>query len=442
MYTLVLGGRRPQVSSSSLDFKPRQGCANPDLDGFAVQLLSTWTGCCDRKGKTFLGSHTPRAAADSEYRRMAAMAGAATWSFECAPRPPTPEPTPDPARALRCFTRLEPELRALACSTLTRPAAGREHGAWHPFDPAGEQAVEAAYQAGARTAQTVFFNPRLQQNVTYTYDLVAMQQVNSLTGWVRQIKRDMRAPQQPQPHKKAKGVRDHGSHVEVLDYAVPCAQANGAAAAGNDFDTVTGCQVVDASQLAENDTCSICMCEFDDNDPALKLSKCSSHYFHRACVNNPHCFKQSFLKCPVCKTSYGVEVGPQPSGRMTIERKPHLACEGYNGCGTWEINYSFHNGTQTESMPNPGTPYSGTSRTAYLPDTTEGREVLGLLKTAFQRGLTFAVGQSVTTGRQNTTVWNGVHHKTNLTGGSSHFGYPDVQYFERVKEELAQKGIS
>ena len=64
-----------------------------------------------------------------------------------------------------------------------------------------------------------------------------------------------------------------------------------------------------------------------------------------------------------------------------------------------------------------------------------------LLEIAFERKLLFTGGRSVTTGQENTTVWNGVHHKTNTYGGSSYFGYPDPTYFNRVKLELAMKGI-
>ena len=52
------------------------------------------------------------------------------------------------------------------------------------------------------------------------------------------------------------------------------------------------------------------------------------------------------------------------------------------------------------------------------------------------------MGTSVTTGRKNTVVWNGIHHKTNLYGGATNFGYPDKSYFNRVKEELAAKGVT
>ncbi len=67
---------------------------------------------------------------------------------------------------------------------------------------------------------------------------------------------------------------------------------------------------------------------------------------------------------------------------------------------------------------------------------------MGLLRIAFDRKLSFRVGTSLTTGKNNTVIWNGIHHKTNTIGGTSQFGYPDPTYFSRVKEELAAKGIS
>ena len=47
----------------------------------------------------------------------------------------------------------------------------------------------------------------------------------------------------------------------------------------------------------------------------------------------------------------------------------------------------------------------------------------------------------MTTGMANCVVWNGIHHKTNTCGGTPCFGYPDEGYFERVRAELAAKGI-
>ena len=76
-----------------------------------------------------------------------------------------------------------------------------------------------------------------------------------------------------------------------------------------------------------------------------------------------------------------------------------------------------------------------------MPDSHEGREVLALLVKAFRRRLTFTVGFSVVRGRDNCIVWNGIHHKTNTNRGSTHYGYPDSTYFNRVKQELALKGV-
>lgn len=82
---------------------------------------------------------------------------------------------------------------------------------------------------------------------------------------------------------------------------------------------------------------------------------------------------------------------------------------------------------------------SGTFRTAYLPAIPEGERVLALLVRAFQARLSFTVGQSITTGEENTVIWSGIHHKTSPHGGP--FGYPDPTYLQRVQEELAAVGI-
>ena len=73
--------------------------------------------------------------------------------------------------------------------------------------------------------------------------------------------------------------------------------------------------------------------------------------------------------------------------------------------------------TQQSNHPNPGKPYYATSRTAYLPDNKEGREILQLLRRAFNQKLIFTVGQSRTTGAQGVITWNDIHHKTSMTGG-------------------------
>ena len=91
--------------------------------------------------------------------------------------------------------------------------------------------------------------------------------------------------------------------------------------------------------------------------------------------------------------------------------------ETFVGYGTIVIDYQFPSGLQGLEHPNPGQLYQGTSRTAYLPDNSEGREVLQLLRRAFDARLVFTIGNSNTTGRSHQVIWNDIHHKTNRSGG-------------------------
>ncbi|KAB5528605.1 hypothetical protein PHYPO_G00142160 [Pangasianodon hypophthalmus] len=114
---------------------------------------------------------------------------------------------------------------------------------------------------------------------------------------------------------------------------------------------------------------------------------------------------------------------------------------GYENYGTIIIHYIIPDGLQGDEHPNPGQPYRGTERLAYLPDCPEGKKVLKLLKQAFEQRLTFTVGRSSTTGRSNVVTWNDIHHKTSRTGGPTAYGYPDPDYLKRIQEELKAKGI-
>jgi deltex-like protein len=136
--------------------------------------------------------------------------------------------------------------------------------------------------------------------------------------------------------------------------------------------------------------------------------------------------EKKWAKCPICSTIFGHMTGDQPDGTMTEYLDKNLTCQGY-AKGTRVITYSFKSGQKS------GKHYTGTSRVAYLPNTPEGLEVLDLLKEAFDRKLTFTIGRSVTTGLDNQVVWNGIHHKTNPSGGAANFGYPDPTYLTRVK---------
>lgn len=171
----------------------------------------------------------------------------------------------------------------------------------------------------------------------------------------------------------------------------------------------------------------------NERDSDVIVLKCS-HMLHYPCFEMLVGEKEWF-RCPVCSTISGKMIGDQPPGNMNTHINDHMHCEGYEDYGTIVIDYSMNPGKKGNIN------FPGTHRTAYLPNCPDGQEVLKLLQEAFSRKLIFTIGRSVTTGRDNQIVWNGVHHKTNLSGGSAYFGYPDPTYFDRIKLELAAKGI-
>uniref|UniRef100_A0A8B9KGI9 E3 ubiquitin-protein ligase n=1 Tax=Astyanax mexicanus TaxID=7994 RepID=A0A8B9KGI9_ASTMX len=186
-------------------------------------------------------------------------------------------------------------------------------------------------------------------------------------------------------------------------------------------------------EKSKDDNCPICIDTFTDQ---VKLQ--CGHGFCRECLGLS--VNSMGEICPVCKKIYGKVKGNQPQGTMSF-RKQRYDLPGYDGCGTIEICYYIPDGKQTDEHPNPGQPYSGARRQAYLPSNTEGKEVLQLLQRAFDRRLIFTVGTSTFTGANNTITWNGIHHKTSMTGGPQNYGYPDPDYLKRVKKELKAKGI-
>ncbi|XP_013402775.1 uncharacterized protein LOC106168308 [Lingula anatina] len=185
-----------------------------------------------------------------------------------------------------------------------------------------------------------------------------------------------------------------------------------------------------------DDNCAICMCD-KDNPKTLPICK---HSFCTSCIDEY--FKCGKPVCPVCGVIYGIIQGDQPSdGKMTWELDRSIQLPGCEMRGAYIITYSFPSGIQKEHHPNPGQRYKGILRQAYLPDNKEGREILRLLEKAFDAKVMFTIGHSRTTGREGVITWNDIHHKTNISGGPTNFGYPDPGYLQRVREELAAKGI-
>ncbi|XP_072244705.1 uncharacterized protein [Leuresthes tenuis] len=188
-------------------------------------------------------------------------------------------------------------------------------------------------------------------------------------------------------------------------------------------------------QSKQNESCPICI------EPIVSKEKNTLRCKHSFCKD---CLKKAFNYkpvCPICGQLYGILKGIQPDGGTMNITKDNLSLPGYEKYGTMIIHYYIPNGIQKEEHPNPGQPFQGVSRTAYLPDTSEGRAILKLLKRAFDQRLIFTIGQSTTSGRNNMVTWNDIHHKTSTHGGPSHYGYPDPEYLSRVREELKVKGI-
>ncbi|XP_051803847.1 E3 ubiquitin-protein ligase DTX3L-like isoform X2 [Acanthochromis polyacanthus] len=183
----------------------------------------------------------------------------------------------------------------------------------------------------------------------------------------------------------------------------------------------------------EDETCPICMDVFIKKQQL----KCK-HAFCKRCLQQAE--KSIGPTCPVCKDVFGVIEGDQPDGKMTWSTHG-ISLPGFTDCGTIVITYNIPSGIQTAKHPKPGQYYSGITRTAYLPDNREGKEVLQLLKRAFDQKLIFTVGMSRTTGMDDQVTWNDIHHKTSTSGGPQCFGYPDPDYLSRVREELKAKGI-
>lgn len=223
-----------------------------------------------------------------------------------------------------------------------------------------------------------------------------------------------------------------GGAIETTNKWAPAGESlSGAELA---YRETVACQPQEAS-----DTCSVCMDEFPPgSQDCVRLTKCPTyHCFHFDCIASA---LQSCPRCPNCLVFVSPPCGTQPAGKMSILHHP-TPIPGEEGPGMFVLSYYFPHGIQGPEHPEPGRPYTGTSRRAFLPDSPAGCRILQKFMRAWDARLLFTVGSSITTGATNTVVWNGIHHKTNVTGGSSQFGFPDATYLKRVEHELATAGI-
>ena len=216
-------------------------------------------------------------------------------------------------------------------------------------------------------------------------------------------------------------------------------------------DTTSVCAPLSEGQIQDSDesdeTCGICFDSFGSSrGPSICLKACG-HKFHLGCIQEAM-RHQTSPKCPECRTMVLPEAlipgrlqGNMPSGTMTIQRYPYYSCQGYEGDGSIAITYRINSGMQKPYHPHPGRRHGSAYRTAYLPDNQDGRDLLVRLQFAFLHGLTFTVGTSLTSGRDDAVTWASIHHKTSSAGGVQAHGYPDAHYLSNCNAELDAVGV-
>ena len=189
-------------------------------------------------------------------------------------------------------------------------------------------------------------------------------------------------------------------------------------------------------QYTNLDKCEICLENATSAKTLVKMRECSgTHYFHKSCIKD---WLNVKMECPYCKIPFpGVVPGPQPNnGIMAIHINPNITIPGESVNSVITIVFSFDNGIQDSRHPSPGQLYTGTSRSVYLPNSIEGQNVLKRIKYAWDIRILFNVGTSLTTGRSNCVIWNGIPFKTRLDGGPSRHGYPDPGYLAELNSAM------
>lgn len=183
-----------------------------------------------------------------------------------------------------------------------------------------------------------------------------------------------------------------------------------------------------------DDECPICLDDLSgetQHSCVVRIRSCR-HVFHGACLQDILGRDDTAPKCPVCRAEVACEPrGTSPSGTMTITVAQY-------GPGFLEIDYNLPSGVQSSFHPNPRRPFEGTHRYAYLPDTHEGHLLLKRFVWAFQHGMMFTIGTSMTTGRSDVVVWStSVPQKSSRYGGGP-FGFPDPNYVSQINAALDQ----
>jgi len=188
----------------------------------------------------------------------------------------------------------------------------------------------------------------------------------------------------------------------------------------------------DTKPSGDDNECCICLENISSND----IFKCpyNEHIFHKECINK---WLNNHNHCPLCKGKLKDIKGNQPKGFMFINvMKDTFITFKNESVNVIRVRYVFPSGFQKKNHPNPKLYYKGDERYCFFPNNPEGQEIVRLLKECFDKDHVFTIGTSVSRGLSNCIIWNGIHHKTSLTGP---YGYPDDTYLDRVRNEIMDK---
>ncbi|XP_053306407.1 E3 ubiquitin-protein ligase DTX4-like [Spea bombifrons] len=185
--------------------------------------------------------------------------------------------------------------------------------------------------------------------------------------------------------------------------------------------------------------CAVCLRPLSEREVG-KLYRCS-HTNHVRCLAS--LYKDGTLRCPACRTLYGIKLGSQPPGKMSFHLIPH-SLPGHADCQTIRITFHITPGIQGHGQPNPGMKFSAPDfpLCCYLPNTEKGREVLRLLIEAWDHRLLFPLQTSRAPGVPDRVSTSRIPLKTEFGSNLTGKGYPDPQYLDSVLRQLRDWGMT
>jgi deltex-like protein len=172
----------------------------------------------------------------------------------------------------------------------------------------------------------------------------------------------------------------------------------------------------------------------------VKPKACADHYFHLDCLKE---WLKTSVTCPLCRTQLVQITGyqPMPSGAAMTVQEELDSLPGHETHSTLAVHFAIPSGVQDLDFPLPGERFESFKFVTYLPNNSEGQNVLRMLGLAWNRRLLFRIGYNQVSKRLDKIVLNGLELKTNRVGGVTGNGFPDVSYMSRLKSDLREIGI-